>query len=146
MSLTKDTPISELMHSESPRTNHKYRKREWKNGRWRYWYEDGEKDERPIGQNYTTPGEDKPSEAADKKGKAEKEDSDLEKKIAKVGRYIEAAKTWIKDIMQTPAIDHLTGKDKPITWQRAKEFVDSKYVDGDQDLLLTDKYLDKKKK
>lgn len=49
MDITKDTLISELFHADDDLTHwmkrgetaddHKYTKREWKNGRWQYWYD-----------------------------------------------------------------------------------------------------------
>ncbi len=63
MDITKDTPISELYHSEdelmhiakkaSPlkgvkKKNHKYIKREWKNKRWVYTYSEDLKNKKPV--------------------------------------------------------------------------------------------------
>ena len=48
MEVTKDTLLSDLFHSEDlthwlgkgeAASDHKYTKREWKNGRWQYWYD-----------------------------------------------------------------------------------------------------------
>lgn len=48
MEVTKDTLLSDLCHSEElthwlgkgeAASDHKYTKREWKNGRWQYWYD-----------------------------------------------------------------------------------------------------------
>lgn len=47
---------------------HKYIRREWRNGRWVYYYEEPEND-KPIGQNYQTQQEAKAKQAAKEKVK-----------------------------------------------------------------------------
>lgn len=48
--------------------NHKYIRREWKNGRWRYYYDDGTvTDGRPKGQNYTVKNSSTNSSASSQK-------------------------------------------------------------------------------
>lgn len=48
--------------------DHKYIRREWRNGRWRYWYDDGTfTDGRPKGQNYTVKNSSTNSSASSQK-------------------------------------------------------------------------------
>lgn len=82
--LTYDTPVSELYHSAmpkgTPKADHKYIYREWKNGRWVYHYEDGTPvKELPRGMNYKTEAQVEIEQKATEAAKAEKMTKEKEK-------------------------------------------------------------------
>ena len=145
MNLTKDTPVSELMHSsnllyvdidEGELRHWKYIKREkLPNGKWRYYYD--------MEATYNTVVKAADTAAKIKK-KTEATKKDLSNKLRKLDRYSMAAEEWISWRTHMSISDIFKGV-KPISWQEAKESVDWWYRKGDPDKLLTDKYRKNKK-
>lgn len=146
--------MSSLRLSNNELKHWKYVRRENVGGKWRYWYDDAYKnDDHPIGQNYKTQtevmAEREYQNSVNELKSAEQESKSadmrtIEKTLKKADRYVEAAKVWLSDKLHTSIADTLKKKTKPLSWEQAKEYVDSTYVYGDEDLFLTDRYRKKK--
>lgn len=98
----------ELYHAVkkgSIKADHKYVRREWKHGRWVYYYEDDTADEKPIGQNYKTVEQREQERIA-----AENEKIEAEAKIKAKEKRIEKVATTIEEIIDKgkKAVDKVT--------------------------------------
>ena len=114
----------------------KYVKREkLPNGKWRYYY-DMEKTYNTVVSTL--------QKAANAKKKAAATAKKVDNKLSKTDRYMKAAGRWFDSWAHVPVADLVTGKQKPLSWQKAKESVDNDYKYGDPNKLLTDKYKKRK--
>lgn len=127
--ITKDTPVSELYHSDDELMHWKYIKREKVNGKYRYWYDD-------IDPEKIDAVSKKIAKSVDS---ARKSVESATSKLNKLDRYIEAGKVWFQSWNSIGIVDTFKGG-KGYTWQEAKEWVDYTYRKGDKNKLLTDKY------
>lgn len=99
--------------------DHKYLRREWRNGRWVYFYEDESKaKEYPKGQNYKTAEQreqerkDAAAAAANEKARSEKKTSDRDDRIKKFADAVDSvidkgkkALDRISNFLSTPVVD-----------------------------------------
>ena len=113
--------------------DHKYIRREWKNGRWVYYYENDDP-ENQIGSNYKTfaqaEREKAQREAAKAKEKARiaAEKAEKEAKIQAVADVVEnvvvfvaTGAEWLRSRMDQRVVDIVRGNTYPLSWSEAKE-------------------------
>ena len=136
MNITKDTPLSELMHSDDELMHYKYIKKEQlPSGEWRYYYL--ETDHRVMDPNNISNSEGK------KKPMTTKQQEQYRSAL-RTDRYMEAAKEWINSRLRASVVDVLSGKHKPLTWKQAKEVADGWHINDDPKLFISKKYKQQK--
>lgn len=147
MDITKDTPISELYHSEDELMHWKYVKKERVNGKWKYYYDWDEfkNDAKTVINETMTKTSKSAIETANKASKS-------------VNTYVSKAKNfinkWYNDPKNMYDVDSSTYKQKldkikeTDEWKRIVARNDKEYVktnaDGTKTYLIDDYIVDKK--
>lgn len=112
--------------------DHKYIRREWKNGRWVYYYEDDPKNQ--LGSNFRTTAEieqekaQREAEKAKEKARIAAEKAEKEAKakavadsVSNVVLFVATGTEWLRSRMDQRVVDIVRGDTNPLSWPEAKE-------------------------